>query len=80
LKYLLWIVIGYLAWRWFKASQNKKAEASTSSEATDNTVLSDAEAMVKCSQCGVYLPLSEALPGSDSQFFCSDLHRTSRNA
>lgn len=80
MKYLLWIVLGYLAWRWFKASQNSKAEVPTSSETTDHAVHSDAEAMVKCSQCGVYVPMSEALPGPDSQFFCSDLHRTSRNA
>ncbi len=79
MKYLLWIVIGYLAWRWFKASQNRKAESPTVSDATDHVVSPDAEAMVKCNQCGVYLPVSEALPGPDSQFYCSDLHRGSRN-
>jgi len=40
----------------------------------------DIEAMVKCAQCGVHLPISEALPGSSNQFFCSDAHRGSRNA
>ncbi|MFN5445061.1 MAG: PP0621 family protein [bacterium] len=80
MKYLLWVVVGYLLWRWFKAAQKNKAEAQTSSEPADLAPRSDAETMVKCSQCGVYVPMSEALPGSDSKFFCSESHRGSRNA
>ncbi len=32
------------------------------------------EAMVACSQCGLHLPRSEALPGRD-RLFCSEAHR-----
>jgi uncharacterized protein len=34
----------------------------------------DAERMVGCSQCGVHLPLSEAVESGGS-YFCSDEHR-----
>ena len=34
-----------------------------------------AERMVKCAGCGLHLPLTEALPGSDDRFFCSEAHR-----
>lgn len=80
MKYLVWVVVGYLLWRWFKAAQKNKAKAQTSSDEADRATRSDTEAMVKCSHCGVYVPMSEALPGSDSQFFCSESHRGSRNA
>jgi uncharacterized protein len=33
------------------------------------------EAMVRCSHCGLHLPRSEALPGSDGQLYCSAAHR-----
>jgi len=80
LKYLLWAVVIYLAWRWFKASRSNKVEGSASSETVSQDNHSNAEAMVKCAQCGVHLPISEALPGSSNQFYCSDAHRGSRNA
>lgn len=32
------------------------------------------EAMIACSQCGVHLPRSEALPGRGG-LFCSEAHR-----
>jgi uncharacterized protein len=35
----------------------------------------DAEAMIQCRQCGIYLPASEAVSGPSSQVFCSDDHR-----
>ncbi len=80
MKYLLWAVVIYLAWRWFKASRSNKAEGSAASGKMSQGKRSDAEAMVKCAQCGVHLPISEALPGSSNQFFCSDAHRGSRKA
>ena len=79
MKYLLWAVIGYLVWRWFKASKRNKAEGSASPGIVSETKHCDAEAMVKCAQCGVHVPISEALPGSSNLFFCSDAHRGSRN-
>jgi len=80
LKYLLWAVIGYLVWRWFKASKRNKAEGPASPGNVSQSTHPDTEAMVKCAHCGVHLPISEALPGSSNQFFCSDAHRGSRNA
>ena len=79
MKYLLWAVVGYLVWRWYKTSKRNKAEESASTATVSQSKHSDAEAMVKCAQCGVHLPISEALLGSGNQFFCSDAHRGSRN-
>jgi len=77
LKYLLWAVVGYLAWRWFKASQQNKSQAPSFSDSTTQASHPNAESMVKCAQCGIHIPISEALPGSDNLYFCSDSHRSS---
>jgi uncharacterized protein len=79
LKYLLWAVIIYLVWHWFKTSKRNKAEGSASPGTMSQSKHPDTESMVKCAQCGVHLPISEAWPGSTNQFFCSDAHRGSRN-
>jgi uncharacterized protein len=33
------------------------------------------EAMVACAHCGVHLPRSEAVEGSDGRWFCGSAHR-----
>ncbi|GAB3627225.1 hypothetical protein PTE30175_04605 [Pandoraea terrae] len=37
--------------------------------------LPPAERMVRCAQCGTYLPESEALAGADDAHFCSAAHQ-----
>lgn len=78
MKYLLWAVIIYLAWRWYTASKQSSSQSASSSESsrpansgTDDT----AEAMVKCAQCGIHLPYSEAVHGAGTIIFCSEEHR-----
>ncbi|GAA4023621.1 PP0621 family protein [Actimicrobium antarcticum] len=39
----------------------------------------DGETMVRCEECGIHIPVSEALPGPGGRVFCSEEHRT-RNA
>jgi uncharacterized protein len=76
LKYLLWALLIYLAWRWFSAAQARKsAQAGDAAVSEEPTSSAGAERMVKCAECGLHLPLSEALPGSGDRFFCSDAHR-----
>ena len=76
MKYLLWAVLIYLAWRWFSAAQARKAAQASDAAAPEASVsAAGAERMVKCAGCGLHLPLTEALPGSDDRFFCSEAHR-----
>ena len=80
MKYLLWAAVIYLAWRWFSASRASRSSAPTAEAAGAAARGEDAEPMVKCAQCGVHLPLSEALAGSGEQFFCSESHRNLHHA
>ena len=75
MKYLLWAVIIYLAWRWYTASRS--SSSSTESPRKPQNVDADdrAEAMVKCAQCGIHLPHSEAVHGTGSLVFCTEEHR-----
>lgn len=71
MKYLLWALVIYLGWRWL-AAKKKTVTGQTAAEApsTENGV----EKMVQCAQCGIHLPISEAIAGSDRQLFCSQEH------
>lgn len=82
MKYLLWAVLIYLAWRWFSATQARKnrqggedARDTGATTATSATPAMNSERMVECAECGLHLPLSEALPGPGERFFCGEAHR-----
>jgi uncharacterized protein len=69
MKYLLWALLIYLAWRWFTAPKKSAADQ-------DEPAANDgAERMVRCAQCGMYLPASEAFAGDGNREFCSEAHR-----
>jgi uncharacterized protein len=67
-KYLLLAllaVVVYFFWRGFhRASRPPR----------DRGGGAGGERMVDCSQCGVHLPLSDAV-GEDGRYFCSEEHR-----
>lgn len=67
MKFLLWGLVIYLAWRWLTAQKKTVADQTTSTE-------NGAEKMVQCAQCGIHLPISEAITGSNHQLFCSHEH------
>ncbi len=77
MKYLLWALLIYLAWRWIKASQRKDrpAQADSPSGTDIEPALAGTERMVRCEQCGIYLPASEALPDAGALHYCSAAHR-----
>lgn len=35
----------------------------------------ETETMIRCQQCGTYIPASEAIPSESDMVFCSDDHR-----
>jgi uncharacterized protein len=53
----------YFLWRGFRRDGAKPRDRRT-----------DGERMVDCSQCGVHLPVSEAIEAK-GRYFCSDEHR-----
>ena len=76
MKYLLWALLIYLAWRWFSAAQaRKRSQVGDAAVSKEPAPGAGTERMVKCAGCGLHLPLSEALPGPGDRFFCSDAHR-----
>jgi len=67
-KFLILIValiIGYALWRGFKRGDERRETRGAAA---------DGERMVDCSQCGVHLPVSEAVE-SKGRYFCSEEHR-----
>ncbi|HSD43564.1 MAG TPA: PP0621 family protein [Burkholderiales bacterium] len=67
-KLLLLILVGivaYLLWKGLARNARPGGERPPGA---------DAERMVGCSQCGVHLPISEAVE-FEGKFFCSDEHR-----
>ncbi len=79
MKYLIWAVVIYLAWRWYTVSRQSSSGSASSTDSTpaaSNASTDDvAEAMVKCAQCGIHLPGSEAVHGAGAITFCSEEHR-----
>jgi uncharacterized protein len=55
----------YLLWRGLRRDAGARKDPGTGSEG---------ERMVDCGQCGVHLPLSEAIQ-SQGRYFCSEEHR-----
>ena len=75
MKYLLWALVIYLGWRWLLAQKKSAADSEEKSAATSEaTAEIGAEKMVQCVQCGIHLPISESITGSDGKLFCSQEH------
>jgi uncharacterized protein len=79
MKYLLWALVIYLGWRWLAAQKKSAADSaatSTADSAADSAATAEngAEQMVQCAQCGIHLPISESITGSDRKLFCSQEH------
>ncbi len=72
MKYLILIavVVGVL---WLMRSL-RKPSASAPAQKPTSPPQQKQEEMVSCSQCGVHLPRSEALPGRGG-VFCGEAHR-----
>lgn len=71
MKFLIWALVIYVAWRWYETKKLKASDPVPPAAPAEDAV----EAMVACAQCGIHLPLSEAVRGTGSQHFCCDAHR-----
>ena len=74
MKFLLWALVIYLAWRWY---ETKKVKASGDAEPAPASG-DGAEKMVACAQCGIHVPMSEAVRGA-SKYYCCEAHRGSHS-
>ena len=75
MKYLIWALLIYFVWRWYTASKKSDADQPSPEAAQSAKAANGAETMVRCAQCGVHLPASEALSGTSGAVFCSEEHR-----
>ncbi len=72
MKFLLvFLVVLVIAWRW-----RTWREASQWTAKRKSTAVPAAAAMVACHQCGVHLPASDAVVGTQGSY-CSVAHRLS---
>lgn len=70
MKYLLWLgVIAVVWWIW------SKRQAAGSARPVQKPT-PDAERMVRCAHCGVYLPASDSIADA-GEVYCSEAHRIS---
>ena len=69
MKFIVLIAV-VIAVMWLARSLRRRGRASNA----PGTPPPAREAMIACSQCGVHLPRSEALPGRGG-VFCSEAHR-----
>lgn len=74
MKYLLWALLIYVAWRWYETKKAKEADAGAASSAAP-AAADHAEKMVACARCGIHLPQSEALQVAELHY-CEE-HRPS---
>jgi len=68
LKFLLLLLVAVLFW-WLWRNRPTDRDRPASPRAPGE------EQMVVCAHCGVYLPLSEALPGEFGNSYCCEAHR-----
>ena len=69
MKYLLWLgLIAVIWWVWSK----RQAVARRPGE--EQRPAPAVEKMVRCAQCGVYLPESDGV-AADGRVYCSEAHR-----
>lgn len=73
MKFLLWIVVIWLAVQWYLHAKKQKVAAARARQGSTPAL---PEQMVSCAHCGLHVPASEAVAGTDTkQHFCSDEHR-----
>jgi uncharacterized protein len=91
MKMLVWFIVGFLVVMWYlhvkKARQQAKQKPARTEHSADGgstapgASSADAsaaapESMLRCAQCGLYIPSSEAVTASDGRLsYCSDEHR-----
>ncbi|MEY2633888.1 MAG: hypothetical protein RIR00_2542 [Pseudomonadota bacterium] len=66
-KFLLFVGLAYLVWRWWRGQQAAQPESLPEEK--------PAEAMIPCAWCGVHGPATEMLRDEQGRHFCDAAHR-----
>jgi uncharacterized protein len=76
MKFLLWAVIGFIVVRWLLRAKHARSRPDAGARAASGGGLQgNGETMIRCAQCGVYIPASEAIVSRADTAFCSEEHR-----
>ena len=73
MKYLLWLLLGALAWWAYRRS--RAARDHSAGSAPPKPTPATPQDMVACRHCGLHLPHSEAVAGARGPY-CSAAHRS----
>jgi len=75
-KYLVWLLLGVLAWWAYRRSRAQRSGgAKTPPAPADSATPPAPQDMVACRHCGLHLPHSEAVAGALGPY-CSAAHRS----
>jgi uncharacterized protein len=80
MKLLLWGAICFAVVMWLLRTKKISAKPAGSTHNSADSKHGDAEAMIRCAQCGVHIPLSEAVISRSNTVFCSEEHRQQYSA
>lgn len=75
MKYFIWALLIYVAWRWYTGSRQVQSDQSPADARQAGQSPDSPETMVQCARCGIHLPASEALIETSGAVFCSEEHR-----
>lgn len=74
LSKLLWLLLfAWLAWRIYKRWQEQRLRLPKTKK-PNTKASSESESMVRCRQCQIFFPASQAIHAQGEQF-CSEAHR-----
>jgi uncharacterized protein len=75
MRLLLWAVIVFTLIMWLLHIKKTIIDRRNRDHANSQKAQDASEAMVRCAQCGIYIPASEAILIQSDIAFCSEEHR-----
>ncbi len=76
MKFLLWLAIGFLVIWLLRSKKPHVNTGAAKRESAGSDQRDTAEPMVRCMQCGLYLPASEVVLNASGDIFCCEEHRS----
>lgn len=80
MKLLLWGAICFAVVMWLLRAKKISGKPGGSAHNSAVSKHGEAEPMIRCAQCGVHIPLSEAVISRSNAAFCSEEHRLQYSA
>jgi uncharacterized protein len=74
MKFLLWGIVIFILAMWLLRMKKSRVKPKQEQEHADINHAAT-EIMIRCAQCGVHVPVSEAVIGRSNSAFCSEEHR-----